>query len=45
MTLSPNIEDGMPLVLTFPEEGTGYEIGGMGIIKDAEASGRRAEVV
>ncbi len=31
-----NIEDGMPLVLTFPEEGTGYEIGGMGIIKDAK---------
>ena len=31
-----NIEDGMPLVLTFPEEGTGYEIGGMGIVKDAE---------
>ena len=30
-----NIEDGMPLVLTFPEEGTGYEIGGMGIIKGA----------
>jgi iron(III) transport system substrate-binding protein len=31
-----NIEDGMPLVLTFPEEGTGYEIGGMGIIKGAK---------
>ena len=31
------IEDnGMPLVLTFPQEGTGYEIGGMGIIKGAE---------
>ena len=31
------IEDnGMPLVLTFPEEGTGYEIGGMGIIKGAK---------
>ena len=30
------IEDnGLPLVLTFPEEGTGYEIGGMGIIKGA----------
>ena len=29
------IEDGAPLVLTFPEEGTGYEIGGMGIIKGA----------
>jgi iron(III) transport system substrate-binding protein len=25
----------MPLVLTFPEEGTGYEIGGMGLIKGA----------
>lgn len=25
----------MPLVLTFPEEGTGYEIGGMGILKGA----------
>jgi len=31
-----NIEDGMPLVLTFPEEGTGYEIGGEGIIKGAK---------
>ncbi|MCB0047155.1 MAG: ABC transporter substrate-binding protein [Caldilineaceae bacterium] len=31
-----NIEDGMPLVLTFPQEGTGYEIGGMGIIKGAK---------
>jgi iron(III) transport system substrate-binding protein len=31
------IEDNnLPLVLTFPEEGTGYEIGGMGIIKGAE---------
>lgn len=30
------IEDGMPLELTFPEEGTGYEIGGMGIIKGAK---------
>ena len=30
------IEDnGMPLELTFPEEGTGYEIGGMGILKGA----------
>lgn len=28
-------EAGAPLVLTFPEEGTGYEIGGMGIIKGA----------
>ena len=26
----------MPLMLTFPEEGTGYEIGGMGIIKGAK---------
>jgi iron(III) transport system substrate-binding protein len=25
----------MPLVLTFPEEGTGYEIGGQGILKGA----------
>lgn len=25
----------MPLVLTFPAEGTGYEIGGMGIVKGA----------
>jgi iron(III) transport system substrate-binding protein len=31
------IEDNKaPLVLTFPEEGTGYEIGGMGIVKGAE---------
>jgi len=31
------IEDnGLPLELTFPEEGTGYEIGGMGIIKGAQ---------
>ncbi len=30
------IEDnGLPLELTFPEEGTGYEIGGMGIVKGA----------
>ena len=29
------IEKGSPLVLTFPEEGTGYEVGGMGIIKGA----------
>jgi len=30
------IEDnGLPLKLTFPAEGTGYEIGGMGIIKGA----------
>ncbi len=26
----------MPLVLTFPKEGTGYEIGGMGILKGAK---------
>jgi len=26
----------MPLVLTFPEEGTGFEIGGMGILKGAK---------
>lgn len=26
----------LPLVLTFPEEGTGYEIGGMGILKGAK---------
>jgi iron(III) transport system substrate-binding protein len=31
------IEDnGMPLEMTFPEEGTGYEIGGMGILKGAK---------
>ncbi len=29
------IQDGAPLVLTFPAEGTGYEIGGMGIVKGA----------
>ncbi len=29
------IEEGAPLVLTFPEEGTGYEIGGMAIIEGA----------
>jgi iron(III) transport system substrate-binding protein len=29
-------EKGSPLVLTFPEEGTGYEIGGMGILKGAQ---------
>jgi iron(III) transport system substrate-binding protein len=27
------MEEGLPLVLTFAEEGTGYEIGGMAIIK------------
>jgi iron(III) transport system substrate-binding protein len=31
------IEDnGLPLELTFPQEGTGYEIGGMGILKGAK---------
>ncbi len=30
------IENGAPLELTFPEEGTGYEIGGMGIIAGAK---------
>jgi iron(III) transport system substrate-binding protein len=31
------IEDNnLPLVMTFPEEGTGYEIGGMGILKGAK---------
>jgi iron(III) transport system substrate-binding protein len=30
------IEQGQPLALTFPEEGTGYEIGGMGIVKGAK---------
>jgi iron(III) transport system substrate-binding protein len=30
------IENGSPLELTFPSEGTGYEIGGMGIIKGAQ---------
>ncbi len=30
------IEKGSPLVLSFPEEGTGYEIGGMGIIAGAK---------
>ncbi len=29
-------EKGSPVVLTFPAEGTGYEIGGMGIIKGAK---------
>ncbi|MFZ5918436.1 MAG: ABC transporter substrate-binding protein [Chloroflexota bacterium] len=29
-------DNGLPLELTFPEEGTGYEIGGMGIIKGAK---------
>lgn len=30
------IEKGSPLELTFPAEGTGYEIGGMGIVKGAK---------
>jgi iron(III) transport system substrate-binding protein len=30
------IEKGAPLELTFPAEGTGYEIGGMGIVKGAK---------
>lgn len=30
------IEKGSPVELTFPAEGTGYEIGGMGIVKDAK---------
>lgn len=29
-------EKGAPLVLTFPAEGTGYEVGGMGIVKGAQ---------
>lgn len=29
-------DDKMPLALTFPSEGTGYEIGGMGIVKGAK---------
>jgi iron(III) transport system substrate-binding protein len=29
-------DNGLPLELTFPEEGTGYEIGGMGILKGAK---------
>ena len=29
------IEKGSPLVLSFPDEGTGYEVGGMGIVKGA----------
>jgi iron(III) transport system substrate-binding protein len=31
------IENGSPLELTFPSEGTGYEIGGVGIIKGFQA--------
>lgn len=30
------IEQGLPLKLTFPSEGTGYEIGGMGLVKGAK---------
>jgi iron(III) transport system substrate-binding protein len=30
------IENGLPLVLSFPEDGTGYEIGGMAIVKGAQ---------
>lgn len=30
------IENGLPLVVTFPSEGTGYEIGGTAIIKNAK---------
>ena len=30
------IEEGLPLELSFAEEGTGYEIGGMGLIKNAK---------
>jgi iron(III) transport system substrate-binding protein len=30
------IEAGLPLVLSFPEEGTGYEIGGMAIVKGGQ---------
>jgi iron(III) transport system substrate-binding protein len=30
------IETGLPLTLSFPAEGTGYEIGAMGIIKGAK---------
>jgi iron(III) transport system substrate-binding protein len=29
-------DNGLPLELTFPSEGTGYEIGGMGILKGAK---------
>lgn len=30
------IEKGLPLTLSFPAEGTGYEIGGMGLVKGAK---------
>ena len=35
----------LPLVLTFPEEGTGYEIGGMGHPQGRQAPRRGQEVV
>ncbi len=41
LAFSPSIirrikEDNLPLVLTFPKDGTGYEIGGMAIVKGAK---------
>lgn len=30
------MEAGLPLMLTFPEEGTGYEVGGVAIVKGAQ---------
>ena len=30
------IEAGLPLILSFPEEGTGYEVGGVAIVKGAK---------
>jgi iron(III) transport system substrate-binding protein len=30
------VETGLPLTLSFPAEGTGYEIGGMGLVKGAK---------
>lgn len=30
------IDAGLPLVMSFPEEGTGYEIGGMALVKGAQ---------
>jgi iron(III) transport system substrate-binding protein len=30
------IEKGLPLKLTFPSEGTGYEIGGTALVKNAK---------
>jgi iron(III) transport system substrate-binding protein len=30
------MEQGLPINLTFPKEGTGYEIGGMGLVKGAK---------